>query len=445
MNGADSVGPYSGTVSSVSPVAGMVGGAGIFSGSGSITARPGNSLSGSFTVEEWAKPTSGSMFGSRQPSDASFDAKVYSAGIWEDIGNGNWWLNTSANAVFPYVPGVWHHFAHTVSSNAYQTYADGKPVGSGTLTGTPLLFDSRHNLLIGQSGYPGEGFYGLIDETRVSSVVRTADWIATEFNNQSAPGAFAILCPEQAVGTGVKPCSLSPAATTYSYSRAVTINHSLVPNSDQVDFPVLISGTFPDLANVSNGGKVRNPQGYDIVFTSDAGGQNRLDHEIDTYNASTGAVNFWVRIPLLSHATDTTIYIWYGNAAVSTSQENKSGVWSNGYAAVYHLGNGTSITGTDSTGDNTGAVGDLPITGPVGGGVSFDGSGNQYMLLGNSPSLKPSSALTLEAWVKSHFGRQLEQSFFCRLSRERKLVFSVPGILTFNGGKWFKSRIPSNE
>ncbi len=79
--------------------------------------------------------------------------KSDSAGIWEDIGNGNWWLNMSANAVFPYVPGVWHHFAHTVSSNAYQTYADGKPVGSGTLTGTPLLFDSRHNLLIGQSGY----------------------------------------------------------------------------------------------------------------------------------------------------------------------------------------------------------------------------------------------------------------------------------------------------
>jgi len=399
VGGIDSVGANSGTVSSVSPVAGIIGGAGNFNGNGSITAKPAGSLSGSFTVEQWVKPTSGAPFGSRQPSDQSFDTKGYSAGVWDDIGNGSSWIDTSANAVFPWSPNVWHHFVHTVTTNSYQIYADGKQVGSGTFTGTPLLFDPNHYLLIGESGYPGEGFYGSIDETRVSSVLRSADWIATEFNTQSAPNAFVMLCPEQAVGTTVSPCSPNPSAMTYSYSRAVTLNHSLVPNSDQANFPVLISGTYSDLANVANGGKVRNPQGYDIIFTSDSAGQNRLDHEIDTYDASSGAIDLWVRIPLLSHTADTTIYMWYGNAAVSVSQENKPGVWSNGYAAVYHLGNGTSTTAFDSTGANSGEISASAISSPIGGGISLDGSGSQYMLLPNSSSLKPTAALTLEAWV----------------------------------------------
>ena len=116
------------------------------------------------------------------------------------------------------------------------------------------------------------------------------------------------------------------------------LKDSLLP-TDQTDFPVLISGTLPYLATVANSGEVQNNSGYDIVFTSDAAGQNQLDHEIDTYDPATGRVAFWVRVPSLSHVSDTTIYLWYGNSSVSSSQENKSGVWRNGYVGVWHFGN----------------------------------------------------------------------------------------------------------
>jgi hypothetical protein len=66
----------------------------------------------------------------------------------------------------------------------------------------------------------------------------------------------------------------------YSYQRAIVINHSLVP-ADETNFPVLVSGTFPDLATVANGGNVQNAQGNDIIFTSDAAGQNMLPFEQD--------------------------------------------------------------------------------------------------------------------------------------------------------------------
>jgi RHS repeat-associated protein len=404
ISASDSTAYNPGAVSSVSAVAGVIGGGGNFSGTSSVSAIPVNTVSGSFTIEEWASPSTTSgvlgLYGSRTPSDASFDGKLYSAGVYEDIGNGSSWLATSANANFQFLTNSWHHFAHTLTANAYKIYADGRQIGSGAFSGTPFLFDPNHYLLIGKTGYPGEGFSGSIDEARVSTVVRSADWIAAEYNNESSPTSFAIVCQGQAVGSSIPPCPVQFPASTYTYSRAITISHAEVPNTDQQNFPVLISGTYADFANVSNGGKVQSPQGYDIVFTSDPAGQHFLDHEIDTYNPATGAVNLWVRIPTLSHAVDTTIYMWFGSSAVTFPQENKTGVWSDGYAAVYHLGNGSSITGLDSAGTNSSVTnGASAAAGFIGGGGSFNGSSSQYIALPDSSSLKPTTALALEAWV----------------------------------------------
>ena len=54
-----------------------------------------------------------------------------------------------------------------------------------------------------------------------------------------------------------------PEGNGYTYSRSITINHNKVPNTDQSNFPLLISGTYPYLATVANGGRVRNSNGYD--------------------------------------------------------------------------------------------------------------------------------------------------------------------------------------
>ena len=88
----------------------------------------------------------------------------------------------------------------------------------------------------------------------------------------------------------------------------ITINHALCGGSDSSDFPVLISGTYDYLATTAHGGKVRNSSGYDIIFTSDALGTNLLNWEIETYSPTDGKVNFWVKIPNVSHSADTTFY-----------------------------------------------------------------------------------------------------------------------------------------
>ena len=165
---------------------------------------------------------------------------------------------------------------------------------------------------------------------------------------------------------------------------------------------MLISGTYPYLATVANGGQVQNSNGYDIVFTSDAGGTSKLDYEIESYNPATGALTAWVRIPALSHAADTAIYLQYGNSVISLSQQNKAGVWDSNYQMVLHLDE-TAAPYRDSTANaysSTGGVAPTPATGKIGGGQSFDGA-SQYIAYSHTQSPNPTGSITMETWIKT--------------------------------------------
>ena len=55
---------------------------------------------------------------------------------------------------------------------------------------------------------------------------------------------------------------------------------------------------------------------------------------------STGELIAWVRIPSLNTnvaASDTVIYIYYGNSDVASSTQNVSAVWDSNYVGVWHL------------------------------------------------------------------------------------------------------------
>ena len=179
----------------------------------------------------------------------------------------------------------------------------------------------------------------------------------------------------------------------YSYARTITIAHGQVPNTDQTNFPVLLSGTYSYLATTSNGGGVTNSNGYDIIFTSDANGLDVLPFERESYNATTGAVIYWVQVPTVSHTSDTVIYLFYGNSSVTTTdQSSQNGVWDSNYKGVWHLSNGSTLSGTDSTFNGyalTNNNSTAATTGEVDGAASFNGTNpselqrSQLCLLGD--------------------------------------------------------------
>jgi len=127
------------------------------------------------------------------------------------------------------------------------------------------------------------------------------------------------------------------ALPTQNLMRAITINAAQVSTANKTNFPVLVQGTYSYLANVANGGSVNSLSGYDIVFYADTARRTKLNFEIDSYNPVTGAISAWVMIPTVSHTVNTTFYMYYGDATITTDQSNKTGVWDANYQAVYHV------------------------------------------------------------------------------------------------------------
>src|SRR5579864_7386162 len=174
--------------------------------------------------------------------------------------------------------------------------------------------------------------------------------------------------------------SLTPAAAQswsngYTYRRAITIDHTKVPNTDQTNFPVLISGTYSYLATTGNSGNVSNASGYDIAFTSDSAGSVLLNWETESYDPATGAIVAWVKIPRVSHTTDTTIYMFYGNAAIGTFQGGATGsVWDSGFVGVYHFKDPLGLSDSSLQGNDLSNVNTVTsATGKIGGG-GFSGT-----------------------------------------------------------------------
>jgi predicted glutamine amidotransferase len=178
----------------------------------------------------------------------------------------------------------------------------------------------------------------------------------------------------------------------WSRRKSITINHAKVA-AVQYNYSMMID--INDLALAAN----TQNDGDDILFTA-ADGQTVLDHEIESYNSSTGHLVAWVRMPTLSPVTDTLIYIYYGNSN-SGSQQNSGGVWDLNYLAVHHLdeNSGVSEDSTSYSNDGTplnGVVQD--VLGKIDGADQFDGSNDQVVL----PQLfTGQNQFTFEAWVNS--------------------------------------------
>lgn len=194
---------------------------------------------------------------------------------------------------------------------------------------------------------------------------------------------------------------------TWTFSRSITINHQKVGASDLANFPVLVAGIYPWLRTVANGGDVQSSSGADIAFFSDPQCTQALDFEIERWNATTGEVAYWVRLPAVFTAVDTVFYIAYGNTTVGRL-DNPRGVWDSGFRLVQHLGDGTTLDLTDSTGHfgsvNHGAV---AAVGQVAGGSNATASAYYeataaYNIINGGPNTH-----CVRMWVKgSSFGGQ---------------------------------------
>jgi hypothetical protein len=278
--------------------------------------------------------------------------------------------------------GEWNFIAFASNDSTWTLYVDGLSKDVGTTDGG---LNAGSDLFLGARNEISDIWKGLIDEVHVSKTTRPVDWIATEYNNQNNTSTFYSVGTEESF------------PQKWLYRKAITINNSKL-TEDLTNFPVLVNTVDLDLMN-----KAR-PDGYDIVFTG-IDGMTRLDHEIETYNSSSGELVAWIKVPYISSTLPTTIYMHYGNSAQSIPTENPQGVWDDDYNGIWHLSDGGIGTRYDSTENNNHGTpanyeGDEAISlGKIAGADEFDGDNDRISIPDNS-SLDPQNDITVEAWVR---------------------------------------------
>jgi uncharacterized delta-60 repeat protein len=206
----------------------------------------------------------------------------------------------------------------------------------------------------------------------------------------------------------------------YDFRKRVTIDRGQLSDpscgATLTNFPMLFNSVDPDLRHTSFGGDVTDLSGDDIVFqafdTTTCGGPTSctLEHEIERYNLTTGELVAWVRLPSVNTAaaaSDTVIFLTYGNNQVTSPTENPAGVWDGNYRGVWHLGDGDSTaagfyqnsTVNNEDGTLTDADGDsAAVAGQIGGGFDFNGDADRIDIANFSQYL--TTAMTISGWVR---------------------------------------------
>lgn len=207
--------------------------------------------------------------------------------------------------------------------------------------------------------------------------------------------------PARAVAVAFCLCALMGAGARagwvegYGYRKGIHVESESVSGSEALtDFPLLVSVSDADLAWTNWGGGVSSASGHDIVFT-EADGTSLLDHEVELYQTN-GQLVAWVRVPSLSATTDTGLFVYYGNGAVTSATETAAAVWGADERLVLHMAENPAGSPTGAVYDSTSFGNHATVwqnmsaanwvAAQIGKGVDFDGA-NDYMRVAHDESL----------------------------------------------------------
>ena len=267
-------------------------------------------VGGALTVGAWVNP-------SAFPAPSTVVGRGTGAGLLLDLGfdpitpttatpraqvriNGTL---ATASGPAPLTTGSWHHLAVTYDGAQLVVFVDGVP-GTPVAVAGPVDQGPTATTAIGAQPGGGAPFTGSIDEVRLASTARPEAWLDTHVANLNAGGFITTAAPE--AGTW-------HSQGSWAFRKPITIDPA-VTDSDQSLFPVLIELVDSELQTSAQG------NGADIVFTA-ADGTTRLDHLIERYDGTTGALTSWVATPTLNQGDITSLFMYYGNPTAVDQQD----------------------------------------------------------------------------------------------------------------------------
>lgn len=266
-------------------------------------------------------------------------------------------------------PDNWHYIALTKNGLIGNLYIDGNLITNSSFENLPYTWNS---LLLGATQgclgcSPTPTYLGLIDEVRVSNIVRTSSEIMNNYNNN---------------------IPFSSDANTLGLFHFDSNDGSVMTNSVGVNNGALFGGVS------SSAGKFGLGLSFDGV--NDYG---RFSQSIPVNNMT---VEFWYKssdddavLAMLEDSYNTGIYL----GTQSISCEVPTGTLANGMVAYYPFcGNANDSSGNGNHGVVNGATLTNDRYGNANSAYSFNGSSN-YIQVPNSTSLQNINSITISAWI----------------------------------------------
>ena len=311
---------------------------------------------------------------------------------------------TESSAVYPAgktdAPPLnsWTHMAFTrIGSNGAKTmmeYLDGTNLLSVTAGTTGNLYRGEFSVVLGNDKTTsGSCFPGNIDEVRISSVARSAEWIQAT-RDTIADDGFAAYDTDN---------------DWEKYSHKFTISFPGGPeNTALVNFPVLVKiAEYDENAGTGVQGfsydDCLKSNGGDLRFADESGAL--LDSEVEIWNPQ-GESLVWVKVPTLTKGTKIIGYYGWLLAPLLDPAE----VWDENYVGVWHMDENNAATMlADSTANARSFVRSTSypdgmmngVPGVAGSSVKFNGgnSNGQYAIPDSAGNFDGFDAITVEVWT----------------------------------------------
>ena len=388
---------YNGTNHGVTATSGQILGAGNFNGTSSYI-NTGTSILNStqnHTVELWVKGTTSSMNYKNLISVGS-NVLILEAYGDKPIVTRNTSLGAySSTSASTYNWSNWHHIAvvYDASQLYDKMYVDGVDVTVGNSIQWGL--SATNDINIGRNLAGSDNWPGIIDEVRISSTNRVANWIKTEYANQSSPSTFYTVYGELVNGT-------TPS----------------------------LSGGWP-LTNCSGAYVFTNPPNtYNNTFTF-----NTKDASLTGFSNAENS-NVKIRIKIEDTVTQSP-YSWYApsnNYATSDAftVDNKAPVGLSNLQASAYTSNSVTLTWTAVTSEanfNTYEMwygkSQSDVEGRSGTATKIDkfadGNLNNYLFPGplTVSSLDAGTTYYFKLWAKDNYGNLTPSNLLSRMTNNK--------------------------
>ncbi len=271
---------------------------------------------------------------------------------------------------------TWSVFARKPSADGTREHIWTKLAKKGT-PDTVYQWALAGNYIRGSEGTPaincpaGGASVGAIIEA-------SADDIFLLKQQNEASDTNAVIVADRYAIQGVSIDSLFNSTCRFTKYRSITIQSSQVL-TDLTDFPVMVELTGSEFQAIED--DVTDAEGDDIIFRESSPNGDQLSHEIEVYDTTNDKLVAWVKVPSVAGSSNTTFYMVYGNACITTSSEDAAGVWS-AYEAVYHNHQGVAdSTGNGHDGSDNGTA---DISGQIANARDFEAGDSDYIGVADS-------------------------------------------------------------